>query len=591
MPSYGAPVNESKFLLCDWLKVHERDDVPGFDELTPELVQSILSAMARYAENVTFPINMSGDRQGCSFSNGEVTTPDGFRQAYQQYRDDGWFGLTTPIEYGGMGLPMVLANAATEYMVASNPGFGMFVGMNETASILLLSCASTAQKETYLPRFCSGEWSATMVMTETNAGSDLGLMRARAIEQDDGSFRITGTKMFISSGEHDLSENIIHLVLAKIPGGPDGSKGISLFIVPKFLVNEDDSLGARNNVHCQSIEEKMGLHGSATCTMQFDDAIGHLVGKAHDGLRPMFEMMNATRIFVGMQATGNANLSYQNAASYCKERTQGRSYRSQMSANEAEAIIVHPDVRRMLMFCKSFSEGARAFCLWTSMHFDISKRHVDADVRHRHAALVAFLTPIVKGYISDVAERSTSTALQCFGGHGYIVETGVEQYLRDVRVTRIYEGTSGIHAMDLVARKLLAVDGAGLHVLFEEIESHIDDCESIDAMTEFNDALRSVTRDLSAASQWFAKNATKDLDNIGATAAHYLEMAGIVALTFVWSQMALECLKNDTESEFRQGKVATGRYFIQQFCPDTKALLQKVQYGCGATMALDYESF
>jgi len=591
MPSYSAPINESKFLLCDWLKVHEIEDMPGFDELTPEFVESILSAMARFTETVTFPINMSGDRQGCSFSDGEVTTPDGFKQAYQRYRDDGWFGLSTPAEYNGMGLPMVLANAATEYMVASNPGFGMFVGMNETASKLLLNAASTAQKETYLPRFGSGEWSATMVMTEANAGSDLGLMRTRATEQDDGSFRIAGTKIFISSGEHDLSENIIHLVLAKIPGGPDGSKGISLFIVPKFLVNEDGSLGAHNNVHCESIEEKMGLHGSATCTMRYDDAIGHLVGKKHEGLRPMFEMMNATRVFVGMQATGNANLSYQNAANYCKERSQGRSPGSQMSANEAEAIIVHPDVRRMLMFCKSFSEGARAFCLWASLHLDISERHPDAEVRDRHATLAAFLTPIVKGYISDMAERSTSTALQCFGGHGYIVETGVEQYLRDVRVTRIYEGTSGIQAMDLVGRKLLALGGAGLHVLLEEVESHIEDCESISAMKEFNDALRSVTGDLSAASQWFATNANKDLDNIGATATHYLEMAGIVVLTFMWSQMALECLRKDTESLFRRQKIVTGRYFIQQFCPDTKALLQKIQYGCGATMELEPESF
>lgn len=591
MPIYSAPTKDTLFLLSEWLKVHERADIPGYDELTPDFVETVVSAMARFAENVTFPINAAGDREGCSFSDGEVTTPSGFKEAYRQYRDDGWFGLAAPQRYGGLDLPMVLASGATECLAASNPTFGMYVGTNKHATVLLRKGASEAQMDTYVPRLATGEWTATMVMTESGAGSDLGLMRAQAVEQPDGTYRISGTKIFISSGEHDLTSNIVHLVLAKIPGGPAGSKGISLFIVPKFLHADDGTLGERNGVWCESIEEKMGQHGSATCTLRFNRAVGYLVGAPHEGLRPMFEMMNATRISIGMQVTGIADVAYQNAVAYCRERKQGRSAGSGLSADEAEPIIAHPDVRRMLMICRSFSEGARALCLWTSLNLDVAERHADADTRRRHADLVAFLTPIIKGYLSDVAEEVTSTAMQCFGGYGYIVETGVEQYLRDVRVTRIYEGTSGMQALDLVGRKLLALRGAGLRVLMQRIQRHLDRAEPLEPMREFNAALRSTSRDLAEASEWIGSHADRDAHTVGGAASHYLALAGVAVLTFVWCRLALACVTDDADAPIRRDKLATGRFFIEQFSPDTGPLLAKIRSGCDATMALDAESF
>lgn len=591
MPSYIAPTEEINFLLNEWLDLQQYSDMAGFEELTPDFTEAVVASMARFAENITFPINMSGDRQGCRWKDGEVTTPDGFKDAYQRYSEDGWFGLSSDPDYGGQGLPAVLGLAAMEMLISSNVSFSMFTGLNKSAIDLLERFGSEAQKELYLPRLNTGEWNATMDLTEANAGTDLGLMRTRAEPQPDGSYRIYGSKIFISSGEHDLADNIIHMVLAKIPGGPAGSRGISLFVVPKYRINRDGSPGDRNAVYCDSIEEKMGIHGSATCTVSYDGAVGQLVGNEHGGMRAMFVMMNTTRLIVGVQAVALSEIAYQNAANYARERLQGRAALSKTPADKADMIIRHPDVRSMLMFCKSFTEGARALCYWTGVQLDISTKHADKDVRMKAGELVALLTPIVKAYSSDAAEISVSTALQCFGGHGYIVETGMEQYLRDVRISRIFEGTSGVQAMDLVGRKLFANGGAGLRILLEQIDEFIQANRDTKLLSDFVAPLERGVSDLKRASAWIYEHASDNPDNIGAVASDFLALMGIVSIGFMWSLMAVECEGKKSEKSFYQNKLITGRYFMAKRIPETISLLSKVEAGAQPVMALDEAAF
>jgi len=591
MPTYAAPTTDINFLLNEWLDLQQYSDMEGFEDLTPEFTETVVASMARFAEDITFPLNMSGDRQGCSWKDGEVTAPDGFKEAYQKFSDDGWFSLSSEPEYGGQGLPAVLGLAVTEMLNSSNVSFSMFTGLNKGAMDILEKFGSTEQKELFLPRLNSGEWSATMDLTEGNAGTDLGLMRARAEPQPDGSFHIYGSKIFISSGEHGLSDNIIHMVLAKIPGSPAGSKGISLFIVPKYQINPNGSQGERNGVFCDSIEEKLGLHGSATCAISYEAAVGQLVGNEHDGMRAMFAMMNTTRLFVGVQAVALSEVAYQNAANYARERLQGRVPGSVNPPSKADRIIKHPDVRRMLMFCRSFTEGARALCYWTGVQLDVSTKHADKRIRKEAAELVALLTPVVKAYTSDMAEISASTALQCFGGHGYVVETGMEQHLRDVRIGRIFEGANGVQAMDLVGRKLLASGGAGLIVLLDKIKDFIRSHRHNEALVAFITPLEEGLSDLEQASQWIFDNAKENPANVGSVASNYLALLGIVSVGFMWSLIALKCAEEKTKQSFYQNKIITGQFFMEQMMPDTSAHLVRIEAGANSVMALDEEAF
>jgi len=595
MPTYLAPATDIKFLLNRWLKLGDYGDLPGFEDLDSNFVDAVVDGMARFAENVTFPINMSGDQQGCQWEDGAVTAPDGFKEAYKSYSDDGWFSLSSGREHGGQGLPETLGFATTEMLIASNVSFSMFTGLNKGAIELLENFGTPEQQSLYLPKLNSGEWNATMDLTEGHAGTDLGLMRTKAELQQDGTFRISGTKIFISSGEHDLAENIVHMVLARIPGSPPGAKGISLFIVPKFRIDSDGNLGDVNGVHCESIEEKMGLHGSSTCVMCFDQAIGHLVGPENGGMRAMFTMMNATRLFVGIQGVAIADAAYQNAADYARERLQGRAPDSTTAIDSADRIIDHPDVRRMLLFCRSFTEGGRALCYWTGLQLDISNRHPDAATREEAAQITALLTPVVKAYCSDMAEIATSTALQCFGGHGYVVETGMEQYLRDVRVSRIFEGANGIQAMDLVGRKLLANGGRSLRLLLGQIDAFCQLHDESDALHPFVSSLQDGVTDLKRATNWLLQAAVKSTDVASAVAVNYLTLLGTVSVGYMWSQIAAVCAEDNDDAingrDFCADKLITGRFFMENMMPDTKALTVKIEYGAETIMAMSSDSF
>ncbi|MBV9977728.1 MAG: acyl-CoA dehydrogenase C-terminal domain-containing protein [Hyphomicrobiales bacterium] len=598
MPGYKAPIEDTLFLLRDVLGYERLGNLAGFAEAPLDVVEAILGEAAKLAEEVFQPLNRIGDLEGCTrHQDGRVTTPKGFKPAYDAFRQGGWIGLSAPAAYGGQGLPMTLTSVLGEYLSAANLALSMYPGLTQGAIAAILAHGSDEQKSTFLPKMIAGEWSGTMNLTEPQCGTDLGLIKTRAAPNEDGSYAITGTKIFISSGEHDLTENIIHLVLARIEGAPQGTKGISLFIVPKRRVKEDGSLGEPNGVSCGSIEHKMGIHGNATCVMNYDGAIGFLVGEANRGLNAMFVMMNEARLAVGVQGLAQSEAAYQNAAAYAKERLQGRALSGpKQPTKPADPIIVHPDIRRLLMSMRAFNEGARALVLWTAMKADVSHRSDnDAD---RRAALdhLGLMTPIVKGVLTDTGFENTVKAQQVFGGHGYIAEWGMEQFVRDARIAMLYEGANGIQAMDLVGRKLGKDGGRAALAFFNEVTSFIKESGADESLAGFVKPVERALGHLQQATMWFMQNALARPDHAGAGATDYMHMFGLVALAYMWARIVKAAQTkltagDDGETARMEGKIATARFFMQRMLPETGAQLARITSGADSVMALAAEAF
>ena len=600
MPSYTAPVRDMQFILHALLKIDRYQDVlSGFAEATPDTIAAILEGAAQISQEVLQPLNRVGDREGCRLENGKIITPTGFKEAYAAVIEGGWTGLIGDPEYGGQGLPYVLGLAVSEMMASANMAFTMYPGLTSGAMEAIEIGGTDQQKALYLPKMISGQWTGTMNLTEPHCGTDLGLLRTKAEPQSDGSYRVTGTKIFISAGEHDLAENIIHLVLARIPGGPDGVKGISLFIVPKFLVNPDGSLGDRNAVSCGSIEEKMGIHGNATCVMNYDGAVGYLIGEAHKGLRTMFIMMNAARLGVAVQGLSQAEVAYQNAVAYCKDRLQGRALAGAKYPDKpADPIIVHPDIRRMLMTVKVFQEGARALAYWAGLQVDIIRKHPDPETRRKAEDVLGLLTPVMKAYFTDTGFTAANLCLQCFGGHGYIAEWGMEQFVRDARIAQIYEGANGIQALDLVGRKLPANKGRAIQLFFALVGGFCEKYEDNAALSPFIRPLTEALERLVEATQWLMQHAISNPDNGGAVSTDYLYMMALVTLGYQWAQVARICdnqLSNpDDDSfdrQFYRNKLVAAQFFMEKVLPETMAHLAKIQAGADSLMALSAEAF
>ncbi len=597
MPTYTAPTRDARFVINEMLDLASYGDLPGFENATPDLVESILSEAGKFTAEVLAPLNRSGDEQGCTrHEDGSVTTPDGFKEAYAQFVEAGWGTLTAPEEFGGQGLPHVVGFAMEEFISSSNQAFGMYPGLANGAVSAIIAAGSQEQKEKYLPKMIAGEWLGTMNLTEPQCGTDLGMIRTKAEPQSDGSYAITGTKIFISAGEHDLTDNIIHLVLAKTPGAPDSSKGISLFIVPKVLVNEDGSLGERNAVTCGSIEEKMGIHGNATCLLNYDGAKGWLVGEENRGLAAMFVMMNAARLGVGIQGLSQAEVAYQNGVTYALDRRQGRALTGPAEPEEkADPIFVHPDVRRMLMDAKAFTEGMRALCLWTALEVDMTHLAATEEERQTADQLVGLLTPVIKGYGTDKGYDVATNMQQVYGGHGYVREWGMEQFVRDARIAQIYEGTNGVQAMDLCGRKLPAKGGAAIQAFFKLVGEDIAAAKEDEGLAPLAQKLEKLLGEQQAATMWFMQNAMQNPNNLGAGAHHYMHLMGIVCLGLMWLRMARvaqEKLAGSPEdAAFYKAKLTTAKYFFDRYGPDAGALRRKIESGAESMMTLEESDF
>jgi acyl-CoA dehydrogenase len=597
MPAYKAPVEDVLFLLNDVLRLEGYNNLPGFAEATPDTVEAILSEGAKLCEEVFAPLNLTGDREGCRHhQDGSVTTPKGFRDAYRAYAEAGWMGLSVPAEHGGQGLPTVLNSAIQEFLSSSNLALTMYPGLTQGAIAALIVHGSEEQKKRYLPKMVEGAWTGTMNLTEPHCGTDLGLLKTKAVPNGDGTHAITGTKIFISAGEHDLAENIIHLVLARIEGAPSGTKGISLFVVPKFLVEPDGTLGQRNGVTCGSIEHKMGIHGNATCVMNYDGAVGWLVGEENRGLAAMFVMMNEARLAVGIQGLAQAEVAYQNAVAYARERLQGRALTGPKAPDKpADPIIVHPDVRRNLLSIKAFNEAARALVLWTALQSDIAHRSTDAAVRQAADDNMGLMTPIVKGILTDLGFESAVKAQQVYGGQGYIEELGMSQFVRDARITMIYEGANGIQAMDLVGRKLGKDGGRAVMAFFNEVGAFCEENASNAALVPFVIPLGQALQHLQQATMWFMNNAMTKPDNAGAGAYDYMHLFGLVALGYMWARMAKAAEARKASGNGiaarMDAKLLTGRFFMERMLPETGTLLARVAAGSDTMMALPAEAF
>ena len=594
MPRYSAPVRDMQFLLHDVLNIEKYGNLTGFEDAPRDVVDQILEEGAKFAEGVLFPLNMTGDAQGCvRHDDASVKTPDGFPEAYAQLVESEWLSLSADPKYGGQGLPGIVNIAINEMQSSANMAFSMYPGLTHGAYQALLAGGSEEQKQMYVTKMINGKWSGTMNLTEPQCGTDLGLIKTKAVPQDDGSYKITGQKIWISGGEQDLSENIIHLVLARIEGGPEGIKGISLFVVPKHIPDADGNPGERNSLSCGGLEEKMGIHGNATCVMNYDGATGWLVGEEHKGMRTMFVMMNEARLGVGMQGLAQSEIAYQNAAEFARDRLQGRALAGPKAPEKpADPIIVHPDVRRMLMDAKAFNEGARAFLFWAALHGDLLHRSQDEKVREKAGDYMALMTPVIKAFMTDRGFKSCSDSLQLHGGSGYTREWGLEQYVRDARIAMIYEGTNGVQALDLVGRQLAANGGRAVFTFFRELDDFIGEHGDNADLALFIEGLTKARKELEEGTNWLMQNGLSDFDNAAAASTDYLHLFGLTALAYMWTMMAQTALeKKGSGDDFYETKLKTGRYFMQRMLPESSAHLAKLKTGADVVMALEADKF
>jgi len=595
MQTYKAPLRDMRFVLHELHDSAALTKLRGLEDVSAELMDSILEEAAKVAEEVLLPTNAGGDETGCVLENGVVRTPKGFKEAYDTFREGGWTALASDPKYGGQGLPESLNKLVQEMICSANLAFSLYPGLTHGACQAIASHASDDLKDLYLPKMVDGTWSGTMCLTEAHCGTDLGLLRTRAVPRDDGSFRVSGSKIFISAGEHDLTENIIHLVLARLPDAPRGTRGISLFLVPKFIPNAVGRQGARNGVVCTALEHKMGIKGSATCQLTFEDATGWLVGAPNKGLATMFTMMNSERLSVGIQGLGAAETSYQSAVAYARDRIQGRSLGgAKVPDKAADPIIVHPDVRRMLLTIRSYTEGCRALGGWVARELDEMERSGDADARKRAEDFTALMTPVVKALFTDLGFEATNIGMQVFGGHGYIRDHGMEQLVRDARISMIYEGTNGIQALDLVGRKL--PEGAGrllrtfFHPVSDFIEAHSDHAQLGPMIKGFGKAFGA----LQLATREIAAKGMADPEEAGAAATEYLRLLGLVALGFMWARSAVIAVERlaraDGDAAFYKAKLTTARFYMERVLPQVGGLLVAVKAGKGAMMEMDEAS-
>ena len=598
MPVFKAPVDDTLFILNEVLGIERYSNLEGFGDASPDVVEAIVREAARFSEEVLFPLNQVGDQEGCTrHADGTVTTPKGFKAAYKQYCEGGWLGLAADAEYGGQGLPFILHSAISEYMSSGNMALIMYPGLTQGAIAAIHEHGSDELKAKFLPKMVEGTWTGTMNLTEPHCGTDLGMLRTKAVPNKDGSYKISGQKIFISAGEHDMSDNIIHLVLARIEGAPEGVKGISLFIVPKIMVDDEGTLGDRNGVSCGSLEEKMGIHGNSTCVMNYDDATGYLIGGENAGLKAMFVMMNEARLGVGLQGQAVAETAYQNAANYARERIQGRALTGPKEPDKkADPIIVHPDVRRTLMTIRSFNEAGRAFVLWTALQSDIAHRsEVEADAQLADDVL-SLVTPVIKGVLTDRGFDHAVMAQQIYGGHGYIEEHGMSQYVRDARIAMIYEGANGIQALDLVGRKIGMNNGRAVMALFKEIGDFCEANREDEKMAPITKALKKGLNDLQASSMWLMQNGMKNPDNAGAASTDFMHLFGVVILGYMWGLMAKAAHVKLAEgagdnAAFYETKLVTARFFMERIMPETTMRKARIETGAEAIMALDAEAF
>ena len=594
MATYTAPLRDLRFVYEELFDAGEITALEDYRDATPDLVHAIVEEGAKLCQNELFPLNRSGDEEGCHFENGNVRTPEGFRAAYAAYLEGGWGGLSCAPEFGGQGMPHSVNIALEEMLCSANLSFSTYPGLTRGVYRALRAFGNEAIKQLYLPRLVSGKWSGTMCLTESHCGTDLGLLRTRAEPTKEDTYRITGTKIFITAGEHDLTENIVHLVLARLPDAPAGIKGISLFLVPKFVPDEQDEPGDRNSVTCTSIEHKMGIKASATCVMNFEEATGWLVGQPHKGMQAMFTMMNDARLGVGMQGLGIAEIAYQAAGAYAKERLQGRSITGTKQPDKpADPLIVHPDIRRILLTMRSFTEGARALTCWLARNLDFRDKAETNEGRQAADDFVQLMTPIVKAFLTDYGFEVTNMGLQIHGGHGYIRETGVEQYVRDARITQIYEGANGIQALDLVGRKLPAHTGRYLRSFFHPVQSWIEEQSVNTELQPFVLPVAKAFGRLQLATGHIAQAGLSNPDEGGAAASEYLRLFGLVALGYLWARMAQISIEKQggDDNAFYAAKIITARFFMERVLPQTGALFAAIMSGSNTMMEFPDDTF